>query len=104
MQKRAVTKQRFEGVAERVTEIQDGPQSSFFPFVPLDHVGLQPAATGNHMRQYIRLVIQNGGGIGFEIFEKRGIKNHAVFNHLGHAVAKLSVGQRGQRVGVDQYA
>ncbi len=104
VQQLAVAGKRLEGVAERMAEVQHGPQPALLAFVLFDHAGFQPAAAGDHRNQHAVVALAQGGRVVLKIAEELGVENHAVLDHFRQAGAVLVGGQGGQAVRVDQHA
>ena len=57
--KPAIARQCLEGVSDRVAEVQGAPGAGL-SLVLHDHIGLDPAAGGNHFREHGGVVVEDG--------------------------------------------
>ena len=57
-----------------------------------DHLGLQPAAAGDHENQHFFVAFDNRGGVFLQETEKLGVERRAVLDRLGQTRAVLPVG------------
>ena len=91
MQIFAVVGDGFEGVADGVAEVQDGPQAALGLVLPYD-LGLDFAAAGDDRCQRARFAAEQVGQVALQVLEQPGIADDAVFDHLGQAGPKLALG------------
>ncbi len=96
-----VAGERFDAMADGVTEIQDGPKAAFL-FILGDDLGFDVTAAGDDSCQNGSVARQDFSHAPFQESEKGGIPNHAVFDDLGQAGTELARGKCVQDTQVGQ--
>ncbi len=102
MQEVFVTGFHFQRMPDGVAEIQDAAQIAL-AFVGGDHVGLHAHRLGNQPLQRRRVLLQNALVVLLDEVKNVGAANDAALQRLVHSGAKLAVGQRAQRGGIDEH-
>ena len=102
VQPHAVAHFRFDGMAERMPQVQPGADAAF-GFVGGDDFSLHLAAVIHRLRQQIGLLCHQPGHIAFQPVQKFRIAQHAVFDHFGHAGGKLARRQSGQNIQIGKH-
>jgi hypothetical protein len=98
----AVVRNGFEGMADGVAEIQDGPQAALGLVLP-NHLGFDLTATGHDGGQRARVAVQQLGQLALQPRKQPGVVNDAVFDHFGEARAIFAHGQRSKGGQVAQH-
>ncbi len=87
-----ITGDGFNGVANGVSVIQDGPQTSLL-FILADHCRFDLATARHDLFQQRGIQFEEAADLGFQSIEQSSIPDDAVFDDLGHACTKLALGQ-----------
>src|SRR2546428_1135573 len=98
-----VAEARFNGVAERVAEVEERAQAAL-ALVTADDFGFDRDRAHHSLFQHFRIPRQQAIEIGLEPAEERRVADQAVLDHFGKPRAQLALGQGFQRshVGHDQ--
>ena len=102
MQVLAVIRDSFQGMADGVAEIQNGPQPAL-GFILMNDFGLDFAAPGNDRRERFGLALEQRGHLALQPGKECLVIDNAVLDHLGEARAILARRQGRQRVQVAQH-
>ena len=99
----AVLRDRFDGVARRVPEVQDAARAALALVLGHDP-RLDPAGVGYHRDQRVLLAADDGAQVASHPLEQAAVGDHAVLDHLVEAGPELAPGERAEqlRVGEDR--
>ena len=84
-----------------MAEVEHRPFLSFFALVARDHARFDPAAFEDDVLERVLVSLENRAGILLEEREQGGAGDDAVLDDFGQPAAKLAIGQRLERRGVD---
>ena len=96
-----VAAQGFQGMADRVAEIEDTPAIAF-PFVCRDHRGLDGAGGPDDPVKRGRFQLQDLVHVLFQKREEFGVRDHPVFDDFRQACPVFTRGERPEGAGIDE--
>ena len=103
MQPRTIAQCRFDGVAERVAEIQQGAPAVGLKLVSGHHLRLDLTGAANRLRERSGITLVQRLDIGFQPVKKIPVQRNTILDDFGQPGAVFTQRQRGQRVGVDDH-